>query len=111
MEEHPDEPHGEQDAADPERVGHGIAHPHQAGGSRIRPQLGQDLLASPEGRVLVTAPEKTPRITGSGTSNSWCNAAATRQPSRTSRAAKPLSLRPELRKEGEKAGPTWMPMV
>ena len=60
VEEHTDEPHGEQDAADTERVGHRIAHPHQAGGSRIRPQLGQDLLASPQGRGIGHGPGKDP---------------------------------------------------
>ena len=50
VKEHANEPHGEQDAADPERVGHRIAHPHQAGGARIRPELRQDLLTRPQRR-------------------------------------------------------------
>ena len=35
----------------------------------------------------------------------------TPQPSSTISAAKPLSLRPERRREAKKPGPTWMPMV
>ena len=43
------QPHGQQDATDAERIGNGIAHAHQAGRAGVGPQLGQDLLTRTEG--------------------------------------------------------------
>ena len=49
LENQTNQPHGQQDAADPEWIGDGIAHPHDTHLTRLSSQLTQYLLTSPQG--------------------------------------------------------------
>ena len=42
------QPHGEQNAANAKRIGHGVAHPHLVDNARFDTQITQDLLARAE---------------------------------------------------------------
>ena len=66
---------------------------------------------APSEGVLVTAPEKMPRITPSGTSMPRCRATTSTPLSATMAMATPLRRSPLCRSDAKKPGPTWLPMV
>ena len=66
---------------------------------------------APSEGVLVTAPEKMPRMTASGMSSSRCSRMTMTPPRPTMAMATPFRRRPLWRSEEKKPGPTWMPIV
>ena len=50
------QPHGKQNAANPKRVGHGVAHPHLVDDAGFDAQIAQDLLPGAERRRVGNRP-------------------------------------------------------
>ena len=63
-EEQPDQPHGQQNAANTEWIGHGVAHTHLVDGIKRHAKVAQDLLPGPQRRRVGYRTGKDPEHHG-----------------------------------------------